>query len=61
MAERRDGGVRETHLSSGIDDVEVEVLALVLDDLLERVLDGRVVGIYEMRVDELDREGGFAW
>lgn len=49
-----------THLAGGVNDVEMEVLTLVLDDLLERVLDGRVVGIDEMRVDELDGEGRFA-
>lgn len=72
-----EGGGR-ADLACGIDDVEVEVLAFVLDDLcaivslpsrwswartylLEHVLDSRVVAIYEMRVDKLDAERGFAW
>lgn len=48
------------HLSRRIDNVELEILSFVLDRLLKSILNSRVVRIDEMRVDELDRQRGFA-
>lgn len=48
-------------LAGGIDDFDGEVLVLQTDDFAEGVLDGGVVGVDEVAVDVLDREGGFAW
>ena len=52
---------KQTHLSSGIDDLGRKFLVLKLDDLGEGVLDGGIVALDKVPVDELDREGGFAW
>lgn len=48
-----------TYLASSINDLGGVLLALVLDDLTEGVLDGGVVALYEMTVHELHRERGF--
>lgn len=47
-------------LSRGVDDLDAEVLVAVADYFAEGVFDGGVVGVYEVAVDELDCEGGFA-
>jgi len=49
-----------THLPSSIDDLSGVVLALVLDDFAEGILDGGVVAFYEMAVHELHCERGFS-
>lgn len=48
-------------LPRGVDDLDGEVRVTVADQLAEGVLDGGVVGVDEVAVDVLDREGGFAW
>jgi hypothetical protein len=53
-------GKFSTHLPSSIDDLSGVVLALVLDDFAEGILDGGVVAFYEMTVHELHRERGFS-
>ena len=55
-AKETEWGKDETHLTGRVDDVELEVLALVLDRLGERVLDGRVVAVDKVLVDKLHRE-----
>lgn len=52
-------GKISTHLPSSIDDLSGVVLALVLDDFAEGILDGGVVAFYEMAIHELHRERGF--
>ena len=47
-------------LSRCIDDLHCEVMVPIPDDFAEGVLDGRVVGVYEVAVDVLDCEGAFA-
>lgn len=49
-----------TYLSSGIDNLRGVVLAPKPDHFTKGVLDGRVVALDKVAVDELDREGGFA-
>ena len=44
---------RKTHLTSGVDDVTVVVDALVVDGLCEDALDGGIVGLDEVVLDEL--------
>lgn len=48
------------HLTSCVDDICCEFLALVLDDFAESIFNRRVVALHEMSVDELDCEGRFA-
>ena len=48
-------------LAGGVDDFDGKVLVLQTDDFAEGVFDGGVVGVDEVAVDVLDREGGFAW
>ena len=53
------GGGTENHhayLSSCIDNLRREVLLLVSDNFAKRVLDGRVVALDEVAVNELDRQ-----
>ena len=50
----------KTYLSSSVDDFCRILLGLVLDGLAERILNGRIVALDEMSVDELDGERGFA-
>ncbi len=59
-ADRNDGDSK-TYLPSGVDDVTVIVDALVVDSLVEDVLDGRVVGLDEVVLDELNNERGLPW
>lgn len=44
------------YLASRIDDLSRIVLVLVLDHLAERILDGRVVAVDKVPVDELHRQ-----
>lgn len=48
------------HLTSCIDDICCEFLALVLDDFAESIFNRGIVALHEMSVDKLDRQGGFA-
>lgn len=50
-----------TYLSGRVDNLSRELLALVLDHFAERVLDGGIVALDEMAVDELDRQTGLPW
>lgn len=50
------GTVRKTHLTGGVDDVTVIVDALVVDGLVEDTLDGGIVGLDEVVLDELNDE-----
>ena len=52
------GTVRKTHLTGGVDDVTVVVDALVVDGLVEDTLDGGIVGLDEVVLDELNDERG---
>lgn len=49
-----------SYLTGSIDNLGGVVLALVSDHLAEGVLNGRVVALDEVAVDELDCERGFA-
>ena len=49
------------HLTGRINNLRSKLLALILDELAEGVLDGRVVALDEVAVDELHREGRLAW
>ena len=46
-------GERGTHLSGGVDDVEIKFLSFVFDDFLERILYRWVVRVDKVGVDEL--------
>ena len=59
LGREEDGG--ETYLAGGVDDVTVVVDALVVDGLVEDALDGGVVGLDKVVLDELDDERGLAW
>lgn len=48
------------HLTSCVDDICFEFLALELDDFAESIFNRGVVALHEMSVDELDRQGRFA-
>lgn len=48
-------GENLTYLASSIDDLSCEILVLPLDHLAEGVLDGRVVAVDKVTVDELHR------
>lgn len=50
-----------TYLASGVDNFCRKLLSLVTDGLAKRVLDGRVVAIDEVSVDELDGKRRLAW
>lgn len=50
------GATGKTYLAGGVDDLSGELLAFVLDDLAEGVLNCRVVALDEVAVDELDRK-----
>ena len=52
---------RAADLPRRVDDLRGKVLALPFDDAAEGVLDGRVVALDKVPVDELHRQGGFAW
>jgi len=45
-----------SYLASGVDDLGGKLLVLVPNDLAERVLDGRVVAVDKVAVDELHRQ-----
>jgi len=49
-----------TYLTGGVDDLGSVVLALDLDHLTEGVLDGGVVALDEVAIDELDGQGALA-
>lgn len=49
------------YLASCVDDFSCKVLVLVADHLAEGVLDGRVVALDEMAVDELNRQARLAY
>lgn len=51
---------RVRYLAGSINDFCRVFLSPVLDRLAEGVLNGRVVTLHEVAVDELDRQGGFA-
>lgn len=53
----RDGDqkARTAYLAGGVDDLGGIVLVLIADDLAESVLDGGVVALNKVTVDELDR------
>src|SRR6478752_4723666 len=55
------GDARAAYLAGGIDDLGGIFLVLVADDLAERVLDGGIVALDEVAVDELHRQARFAW
>ncbi len=46
--------LRGSHLAGGINNLRRELLPLVLDQLAERVLDGRVIAFDKVLFDELD-------
>ena len=46
-------------LAGRVDDFHRVVMVLVVDNLAERVFDGRVVGVDKVTVDILDRKGAF--
>ena len=48
------------HLTGCIDNLRRKFLPLVLDELAKGILDGRVVALDEVTVDELHREGRLA-
>lgn len=50
-----------TYLSSSVDNLCSVVLSLKPDHFTKGVLDGRVVAFDKVAIDELDREGGFAY
>lgn len=50
------GPTGKTYLAGGVDDFSGELLAFVLDDLAESVLNCRVVALDEVAVDKLDRK-----
>ena len=52
---------KKTYLTGSVDDVTVVVDPLVVDGLGEDTLDGGVVGLDEVVLDELHDERGFAW
>jgi len=56
-----DQKARAAYLAGGIDDLGRIFLILIADDLAERVLDGGVVALYKVTVDELHRQARFAW
>lgn len=47
-------------LTSGIDDLDGEILVAIADDLTEGVFDGRVIGVDEVAIDVLYGKRGFA-
>lgn len=49
-----------TCLASGVDDVTVELDALVVDALGESAFDGGIVRVHEVVIDELHDQGGFS-
>lgn len=55
----RDRKCERAYLSSGIDYVQIEFLPLVLDHLLERILDRRVIRVDKVRIDKLHGQRGF--
>jgi hypothetical protein len=48
-------------LASGVDDLGREILVLVPDDFAECVLDGGIVALHKVTVDELDSQTRLAW
>ena len=48
------------YLACSVDDLRCKVLALVPDDFAERVLNGGVVALDEVAIDELDRQARLA-
>ena len=48
------------HLTSRIDDICCEFLALVLDDFGEGIFNRGIVAFHEMSIDKLDRQRRFA-
>ena len=59
--EEKTGARAKTYLAGGVDDVTVVVDALVVDGLVEDALDGGVVGLDKVVLDELNHERGLAW
>ena len=51
-----DNAKEVSHLSCGIHDLSCVVLAIMLDNPAERILDCRVVAFHEMLFDKADRE-----
>lgn len=50
-----------SYLSGRIDNLRCEILAIVLDDAAEGVLNGGIITLYEVALDEADRERRLAW
>lgn len=54
-------GEERAYLAGGIDDLGGVVLVLIPDDFAEGVLDGGVVALDKVAVDELHRQARFAY
>lgn len=48
------------YLTSSVDDLRRKVLALIPDDFAKGILNGGIVALDEVAVDELDRQTRFA-
>ena len=46
-----------TYLARRVNDLGRKLLSLVLDNLAERVLNGRVIALNKVSIDELHRQG----
>ena len=49
--------LQSTYLSSGVNDLSRVLLALVLDNFAEGVLNGRIVALNKVAIDELNGQG----
>lgn len=52
--------LQATYLAGGINDLGRKLLVLVPYDLAKRILDGWIIALDEVTVDELNRQAGFA-
>lgn len=48
------------YLAGGIDNLGCKILTFVFDDAAEGVINGRVVALYKVTFDKLNRERGLA-
>lgn len=48
------------HLTGSVDDFGGVLLSFELDNFAKSILNGRIVALYKMSIDELDRQGRFA-
>lgn len=56
LSKKMDENMLNADLSSGVDDIAVVLDSAIFDTLRKRTLDGRIIRLNELVVDELDHK-----